>query len=219
MFSQLISGSTKIWFDINTMVAYLKIDNMKSKLFQLITGAFFILLLVFTIQSCKKEEVQPVQLVSGGDLETGSSRPNGWWSSTGQGNYDLNWSEEESFSPKKSLKISTQTSNATNFAFWALTINTNIPVGKDVTLKVKVKSKLVGKGISLLIRGDDTVTPAGYTEQASAEGPFISGTHDWQEQSVKMTKVGENIKSLTIYLIYSSNTTGEVYFDDVSLTY
>jgi len=187
--------------------------------FQLISSIFVALLIAFAIQSCKKDEVQPVQLVSGGDLETGSSRPNGWWSNTGQDNYDLNWSEEESFSPKKSLKISTQTSNATSFAFWALTINTNIPIGKDVTLKVKVKSKLVGKGISLLIRGDDTVTPAGYTEQASAEELFVTGTHDWQEQSVKMTKVGENIKSLTIYLIYSSNTTGEVYFDDVSLTY
>ena len=47
----------------------------------------------------------------------------------------------------------------------------------------------------------------------------ITGTFDWKEQSIKMTKVGENIKSLTVYLVYLPNTTGEVYFDDISLTY
>lgn len=203
------------------MVAFLKFNDMKSKLILLILGIFVVLLIALTLQSCNKDEVQPVQMVSGGDVETGSTSPNGWWFSTGQNNYNVTWTEEQSFSPKKSLKMSTQTLNSDNFAFWAQTISTNIPVGKDVTLKVKVKSNLTGQGISIVLRGDDSTYPDGSAEQfVTTQGTIpISGIFDWKEQSIKMTKVGENIKSLTVYLVYLPNTTGEVYFDDISLTY
>jgi len=203
------------------MVAFLKFKAMKSKLLLLIVGIFVALLIAFTLQSCSKDDVQPVQIISNEDVETGSTTPNGWWFSSGLNNYNVTWTEEQSFSPKKSLKMSTQTLNSDNFAFWAQTITTNIPVGKDVTLKVKVKSNLVGEGISIVIRGDDSTYPDGSAEQfKTTQGTFpISGTFDWKEQSTRMTKVGENIKSLTVYLVYLPNTAGEVYFDDISLTY
>lgn len=194
---------------------------MKNKLIPILIGIFVVLLTAFTFQGCKKDEVQPVQLVSGGDVETGSSTPNGWWSYTGQNNYSVIWTDEQSFSPKKSLKISTLIANTSDFAFWAQTISANIPIGKDVTLKVKVKSNLTGDGVSIVIRGDDFVYPEGSAEQfITSQGMFpISGDFDWKEQSITLTKVSSTIKSLTVYLIYSQNTTGEVYFDDISLTY
>ena len=194
---------------------------MKSKLLLLIIGILVVLLIAFTFQSCKKDDVQPVQLISGGDLEAGTSFPIGWYYDNGQNSYNVAWTVEEAASPKRSLKIATEVSNATNFAFWGRTISTNIPVGKDVILKVKIKSKLTGSGVAIAIRGDDTESPQVPGEQfATTQGTIsITGNFDWKEQSIKMDKVGENIKSLTVYLLYLPNTTGEAYFDDISLTY
>lgn len=193
---------------------------MKSKLVLLIVGIFVALVIAFTLQSCKDEE-QPVQMVTGGNLEAGTSLPIGWYYDNGQNSYNMMWTEEEAASPKRSLKISTQVSGITNFAFWGLTINTNIPVGKDVTLKVKVKSKLNGSGVSIAIRGDETEYPQSSAEQfISTQGKIpITGNIEWREYNVKLEKIGTNIKSLTVYLVYLQNTTGEVYFDDISLTY
>jgi hypothetical protein len=81
---------------------------------------------------------------------------------------------------------------------------------------------LSGPGVSLAIRGDDTTSLNGSgAEQFSAtEGKIsISGTFDWKEYQVKMVNVKADIKSLTVFLIYMPGTQGEVYFDDVSLTY
>ena len=147
------------------MIAFLKIQDMKSKLLLLIVGVIVAMLIALTFQSCKKDEIQPVQMILGGDVESGISLPTEWWFNTGQNNYTVTWTEEQSFSPKKSLKMSTQTMNANDFAFWAQTISTNIPVGRDVTPKVKVKANLSGQGISIVIRGDDTVISDGSAEQ------------------------------------------------------
>src|SRR6478752_1404845 len=203
------------------MVDFMKLSRMKSKVLLLIAGIFVALLIIIMLQGCHRDDVQPTQMVTGGDLEAGTSLPIGWYYDNGQNNYSVAWTEEEAASPKRSLKIFTQVSSITNFAFWGLSINTNIPVGKDVTLKVKIKSKLSGSGVSLAIRGDDTEYPQGSAEQfKSTQGNIsITGNVDWREYNVKLEKVGTNIKSLTVYLVYLQNTTGDVYFDDVSLTY
>ena len=141
------------------MVDFLKLSRMKSKLFLLIAGIFVALLIIVMLQGCRKDEIQPTQMVTGGDLEAGTSLPIGWYYDNGQNSYNVAWTEEEAASPKRSLKISTTVASITNFAFWGLTIYTNIPVGKDVTLKVKIKSKLSGTGVSIAIRGDDSEYP------------------------------------------------------------
>jgi len=181
----------------------------------------FVILAIFLMTSCNKDDVQPGQLITNGDVETGSSTPNGWWLSNGQGNYDVTWSDTESFSPGKSLEISTQTSESTVFAFWAQTITTNLPIGKSVTLKVKVKGNMKGDGISLVIRGDNTIQPDGVAGQfVTTEGTSpISGNFDWTDYSVRLGSVEAGTQSLTIYLLYLPNTTGEVYFDDISLEF
>ena len=171
--------------------------------------------------SCNKDDVRSGQLLNNSDVETGSTTPNSWYFSTGEGKYNVTWTDTESFSPSKSLKISTQTADHTDFAAWGQTINTNLPTGKSVTLKVKVKGNMTGVGISLVIRGDDTPNPSGNAEQfiTTQVSLPISGTFDWTDYSVTLDHVDASTRSLIVYLVYLPDTTGEVYFDDISLTF
>jgi hypothetical protein len=92
---------------------------------------------------------------------------------------------------------------------------------KNITLNVYIKAVgLLGQGVFIAIRGDDAATPTGNAEAfVTTQGhQQINGSFDWKNFIVTMDKVPANIKSLTFYLIYSSNTSGTVYFDDVSLT-
>ena len=181
-----------------------------------------LILLVFFL-SCKKDDVQPTLISLNGDMETGIKTPDFWWYGTGltDNPYEFLWTDEESVSPGKSLKISTQTEQLSNIAFWAQTTKADMAVGKTVTLKVKVKGNLSGKGVSIVIRGDDTGQVNGAAEQfISTEGKtVINGSFDWKEYSIKLDKVASSTQSLTIFLLYQSGTTGTVYFDDASLSY
>lgn len=184
---------------------------------------FLLMALSFMIFSaCSDEdEVQPGQLLSNTDVETGSDRPNSWWYSTGQDRYDLSWTEEESLSDSRSLTISTQLADTAEFAFWAQTINNDLPYGRDVTLRVNIKGNLSGEGVSIVIRGDDTSQPSGRAEQfMTSQGSIpISGNFEWEEFSVRLAEIDASMKSLTVYLVYLENTSGEVFFDDVTLTH
>jgi hypothetical protein len=88
-------------------------------------------------------------------------------------------------------------------------------------LKVKAKGNLTGQGISIAIRGDDANSVNGYAKQfATTQGTSpISGTFNWTEYSVKLNNVDASLESITIYVIFLNNTFGDVYFDDISLTY
>lgn len=46
----------------------------------------------------------------------------------------------------------------------------------------------------------------------------ITGLKDWTEYRVTLNEVPSRIESLTVYLLFLPNTTGTVYFDEVSLT-
>ncbi|WP_296621629.1 hypothetical protein [Marivirga sp.] len=185
---------------------------------------FFICLLftVLSFTSCKDDEIQSNQLIVNGILEQGSTSPDGWWSnSANPDNFNFIWTEDESFSGSKSVSISTQTADASAFAYWGQTITNNLPTGKSVTLSVRIKGELSGRGVTVALRGDDTVEIDGSAEQfATTQGSMdISGTFDWKEYSIKLDNVDASTKSLTVYLIYLYDTSGEAYFDDVSLTY
>ena len=87
----------------------------------------------------------------------------------------------------KSLGISTQIIDSSNsvlfaqatyssiFAFWAQTFITNLPTGRHITLKVKVKGNLVGEGVTISMCGENIY---GSLKQ-SAFTPKISGDFDW----------------------------------------
>ncbi len=184
---------------------------------------FFMSLLLI---SCSKEEndvQEPAanELLSNGNLEIGSGTPNGWFRSAPCSNTSMLWTEEEAFSPRKSLKMSNPTLESECFSFWGQTLNTDIPTGKSLTLRVRIKGQLEGDGISIAIRGDDTPTVSGSGEQfATTQGTSpISGTFNWTAYSLSLGTVEPTIQSLTVYLVYLPNTTGNVYFDDVSLEF
>ncbi len=186
---------------------------------------YLFVIVIFFLASCKKdEEVVPVvELLLNGDAEAGSTFPENWFFSSGQtaNAYGVGWSKEEANSGMKSLKLWINTADETNFAFWAQTISTDLPVGKTVTLKVKIKADLTGEGVSIAVRGDDTAPPEGAAEQfATTSGTTsITGKFDWKEYNIKLDKVEATTKSLTAILILNPGTTGSVYFDDASLSY
>ena len=177
---------------------------------------------IFLVFGCSEEEIESRQLLKNGDVEIGSIAPNNWWNNNnGSDVFLLNWSDQQSFSGSKSLRTSAQTPDPDNFAIWAQTISTDLPTGMDITLRAKIKGDLTGDGVSIVIRGDDTVEPSGRAEQfaTSQQTSNISGDFEWSEYSIKLADIDDGIKSLTVYLIFLENTTGEVYFDDISLTY
>lgn len=188
---------------------------------------FYFFLLFFMpllLISCSKEDTdieEPTvnELLSNGNLEIGSGGPLGWFRSAPCPDTGISWTEEEAFSHLKSLKISNSTLESECFSFWGQTLDTDIPTGKSLTLRVRIKGQLEGDGVSIAIRGDDTPEISGIGEQfATTQGVSpISGTFDWTTYSLNLGTVEPTIQSLTVYLIYLSNTTGTVFFDDVSL--
>ena len=168
--------------------------------------------------ACSENDGISGQLISNGNVESGSGYPRSWWKNTGQGKYDVDWSDKVSYSPTKSLKISTQVADTSAFALWGQTIAFNIPNGSAVRLSVKVKGNLTGDGVAIAMRGDNE---EGSSEQfvTTQTSVPINGQFDWTEYTIKFDKVEAATKEIHVFLIFMSNTTGEVYFDDVSLTF
>ena len=163
----------------------------------------------------------PLTDLTNGNIESGSSYPDDWqFGSAKSSIFNFAWDTNQYLSANHSLKISSQNSSD-QFAFWAQTIEANEFVGKKITLNVNIKAAdLVGQGVYIAIRGDNTLIPSGSAEVfATTQGnEQISGTFDWKQLSVTMDNVPTDIKSLTFYLIYGSTTSGTVNFDDISLT-
>lgn len=174
-------------------------------------------LVSFTFCGCDSDDVQPPTQIEilNGDVEAGIVVPEGWFTSVGQVNYKVTWTEEEFLSPMKSLKISAQTLDSINFAFWGQSNDLILPDGRNITFKVYLKGDLAGDGVEILLRGDDINGSSINAERSSR----FSGNFDWTEHSLQLTNVDNDVKSLIIFLIYLPNTTGDVYFDDASLTY
>jgi hypothetical protein len=183
--------------------------------------ATILMLASIMLNGCSKDESQEFYgpLLTNGNVESGSSTPDGWNYATSEQGFNFNWTSLESFSPSHSLGISTSVSHA-NIAAWIQTISKNLPCGHRVVLKAKIKCNLTGDGVAVVMRGDDTVTPSGSAEEfASTQTMFtINGTSDWKDWYIATSSnLSNTIKSITAYLIYLPNTTGEVYFDDIEL--
>ena len=180
--------------------------------------SLFFCLAIFA--ACDKKSFPAIpQLLNNTDVEAGSGQPNNWWKYNTTP-YVSTWTTDESLSPKHSLELSSDIIDSVNFAFWAQTFDGVIPVGKDLVLSVKIKGKnLGGQGLSIAIRADDTASPMGYSEQfITTQGTTgITGTFDWTTYTVRLPAIQNNIKSVTIYLLFLPRTTGTAYFDDPAL--
>lgn len=184
---------------------------------------FQFLILAGLAISCQKEDDHGLvgkELLADPFMEDGVTVPAAWWSDS-EATYIKERSREHSVSPDYSLKISTMVSDPVNFASWGQSYTGEIPTGHDVLLSVKVKGVDVeGAGLAIVLRGDDTLYPLGDAEQFISSQSIvfaISGTFDWTTYEVRLPNVKQEIKSLTVYFIFLSNTTGTAYFDDASL--
>jgi len=181
------------------------------------TPLFALLLLI----SCKPDEPQPINIVVNGDMEAGSSTPTGWTYYSGTTAVVGVWTDKVSRSPSKSLHTSAVVATASYTGLWFLQKCGDIPHGKTLVLKAMVKGNLLGAGASVALRGDDDdlSTPSADQFASTQDNTPITGSFDWKEYRVEFTKVEQSISCLRIFLIYLPNTSGDVYFDNVSLEY
>lgn len=180
-----------------------------------------LMFVALTLYGCKKDKTYTIYgpLIENGYVESGSFTPDSWYHPPDQEDFNFGWTDRESFSPSKSLSISTSVSHPSNFVYWAQTISVNIPHGETVRLFVKIKCNLTGEGAAIAIRGDDTVSPSGSGERFATSQDWlqIRGTSDWREWPMALYDIENTIQSITVYLLYLPNTTGEVYFDNIEL--
>jgi hypothetical protein len=198
------------------------------KIYQLFSNSM-LLLIVFMLLSCgKKDEVVPTQVLLNTDIESGGTAPDYWFNNPGtSGVYVAKWTDEEASSKNHSLKISAATMQTPDFAYWVqtysqTTLGTKLPVGKDLTLTVKIKGKdLTGQGLSIAIRADNALSPTntGSSFVTTQGGIQINGTFDWKSYTVKMSSLRNDALYVYVFLVYLPGTTGTAYFDDVTLAY
>ncbi|MEM6841695.1 MAG: hypothetical protein AAF632_05685 [Bacteroidota bacterium] len=185
---------------------------MKSSKGILIMG----MLVITSIFSCKEEEDDTINFLLNSTVERGAEVPSDWFFSDGGQAYEVGLSVEEAYSPRKSLKISSQNKIEDDFAFWGQSIRSDIPVGRNLILKAKIKGKLSGQGVSIAIRTDKGVDRLQFvTTQGDTT---ISSEFDWTEYSVSLDDISSETDNLLVYLVYLPETSGEVYFDDITLT-
>jgi hypothetical protein len=173
------------------------------------------------LQSCKKEEpvpepVLPSQFLSDTNIEM--LQDAAWFSSLNEFGFKLARVDTVSLSPTHSLMITRTVSDTVNYAYYVQRYNRQMPVGKNLTLEAHIKGvNLVGPGVSILIRCDDSAnTPL---QAAGTQGTVtINGTFDWTSYTTELTNVDSQAATLYAILIFLPNTTGTVYFDDITLT-
>lgn len=178
----------------------------------------------WAINACKQEDIQgQTPLLTNGNIE---QKIQGWGFSydtpnpTNPNGYAFGFTSEAASSPQYSLKINcNQVKNDTAFSYYvqhSIPMST-IPVGAKLTLKAKIKTALIGQGVSIAIRGDKGSMYGVFFVTTQGKTP-ITGTQEFTEYSVVLPSFPGGVDDLLVYLVYLPKTTGYVYFDDLSLT-
>ena len=183
-----------------------------------------VLVSILFVTSCwlNPDDDQEIQLLQNTNVEDGTTDPL-YWNYGQTGTCPDEWATTHYRSSSHSLKVSCATSDSGNWGYWCQVVTDNLPIGSKPILKAYIKTdSLNGEGASIAIRGDDTTTPEGYAEVFTSTGDSIpiQGTMDWTLFSIQLNEVvPSDIESITVYLILLPNTSGDVYFDDITLTY
>lgn len=209
---------------------------------KLLFGAIVFILVITLLSGCGKKEpyvYKGVELLKNGDLEEedpGTNFPKGW-DKGGQAGLDENkkWikaSDEQLAQIKyivdeeagnNYIKIKTDiTADENNFIYAYQAYEDNMPSGKQLKLTARVKTEgLTGEGAAIAISCIGAGTDGAASQFATTQGKIqITGTQDWTTYTVELTeRVRSDIKIIVVYLLYLPETTGTVYFDDVSLIY
>ena len=153
------------------------------------------------------------------DMESGSGTPDSWFPGHTANDISMTWTTEAASSPTHSLAMSRASfSDPNSFAAWGQTYQGAMPVGKNLTLSVKVKGvNLVGQGLSIAIRVDGA-TGSNLQFSSTQNNISITGTFDWTTYSIALPNLTSG-KYIDVYLVYLPGTTGKAYFDDISLMY
>jgi hypothetical protein len=161
----------------------------------------------------------PQLALSNGGFEAGLQAPDNWWTGGTEPGFTFRWLSTGAQEGRRAVSI-TREHETTGFAFWAQTLRASAFVNGPVTLRAWLRTELVGQGVSIAVRGDDTQRPAGSAESfaTSQYVKDITGSNGWTEWTVTLSNLPAGMQSLTIYLILLPNTTGTVDFDAVTLT-
>jgi hypothetical protein len=182
-----------------------------------------VLLIIVTciIISCKKEDPIPAQLLKNTDLESGDLTV---WDNYGSTTYGYNFNptctNEESFSPTHSLILNCESANNTDWHCWSQIYTGKMPFGEDLTLSVKIKGvNLTGQGVCINIVTFDGVSQTAIQTATSQGSTSITGTFNWTDYSITLPDLSKSVTSIFVTLYYFPNTTGKVYFDNITLTH
>jgi hypothetical protein len=177
-----------------------------------------LIILVCLFLSCKKEDTIPAQLLKNPDVESGLTSWNNFGSTDSGTSFNPTLTTEEAFSPYHSLTLNCVLADPINWYSWSQIYLGNMPVGEDLTLRVRIKGiNLSGQGVSAEIFGYDGVSQTALQSASTAGVSDITGTFDWTEYTVTLPELSKNVHVIFVNLTYLPGTTGKVYFDDITL--
>ncbi|MDW3193476.1 MAG: hypothetical protein R8G66_13970 [Cytophagales bacterium] len=168
---------------------------------------------VFILFGCSEDlsdYSEPEGLYVGYSFE---SRPDEFYIYRGA-NYDVEWTQEDSFDGTGSLKIASDNEEGQIFAYWTLRLY-DLPVDKTIKIRVRVKTKdLNGDGwtISMGTRSQDEsiVEFTGLGDKGATDG--------WEEYGLSLINpIPEGIDYMDFYLLLLEETSGTVYFDKMEV--
>ena len=143
------------------------------------------------------------------------------WTNNGYGSdFVATRTEEDSFSPSHSLKISKAIIDTAQAHFWVWynEYKGEMPFGQDLTLTAKIKGvDLLGPGASIVIRCDRVTQLLQF--ETTENSTNISGSFDWSTYTLNLSDLQSDVTIIRVYLILLPETTGTVYFDDITLTH
>ena len=166
---------------------------------------------------------ESTQLLANPSVEEGTTSPNDWYPGSdwdgpqnAANDYALEWSSDAASSGQRSLKISLSAINDPNhFANWGQPLRSGLPHGEHVKLKAFVKTSVVGDGVAIMLGGDSGNVPIfGSTTEGDRT---ITGDLDWHAVELDLGVVPAEVDIMYVLLIMLPGTTGEVYFDDITL--
>ncbi|MEK6478102.1 hypothetical protein WJR50_11225 [Catalinimonas sp. 4WD22] len=175
--------------------------------------------------SCQEDEDEAwPQLLLNSDIEEGTNWPAEWVINEVEGEaLEFIWTEEEALSGSKSLQIykdNDENAEEEVWGFWAQVYEGDIPHGKDVELSAMIKgNEIEGQGVAIVMRADrEGLSPEDGQFVTTQGNTDIKGTFDWTNYSIVLNDLEPDVHTIFIFLLYTGGTTGEVYFDDVTLS-
>jgi hypothetical protein len=179
----------------------------------------FWIIFLSVLVSCHQDASEiptPVEMLQNSDIESPIS--GNWGASSSGGSFSMKVTDSESNSPSHSLMISDSVNYPQYFSYWYQKYTGKMPVGRNLTLFVRIKGEnITGQGVSIAIRSDRNTEQKQFVSTQSDRK--ITGTFNWKEYSVELPDLDTNADAVWVFLVFLQGTTGKVYFDDINLVY